>query len=142
MKPTEGDIKDLILYRIQRSGECLEEAKLLLEQSKVYNGAVSRMYYACFHVAVALLTSNGITAKEHNGVRAMLGLHFVKTGKLSLELSHHYGQLLNARNTGDYDVFQTFTKEQAAMYYHYSELFIEAVKNLLDVSNEVKEENQ
>lgn len=134
MKPTEGDIRDLIIYRMQRSSECLDEAKLLLEQSKVYNGAVSRMYYACFHATVALLTANGIRAKEHNGVRAMLGLHFVKTGKLSLELSHHYGQLLNARNTGDYDVFQSFTKEQARSYFHYTILFLEAIKGLLTES--------
>ncbi len=132
MKPTEGDIRDLITYRMQRSAECLGEAKLLLDRSNVYNGAVSRMYYACFHAAVALLTANGIKAKEHNGVRAMIGLHFVKTGRLSLELSHHYGQLLNARNTGDYDVFQSFTKEQASAYYQYTELFIDAIKGLLE----------
>ena len=50
-----------------------------------YNAAVNRMYYACYYAAVALLLKYDIQTQTHNGVKTMLGLHFISTGKLSLK---------------------------------------------------------
>jgi uncharacterized protein (UPF0332 family) len=44
--------------------------------------AESRLYYAAYHAAVALLLAQGLEARSHSGVGQLLGLHFVKTGCL------------------------------------------------------------
>jgi uncharacterized protein (UPF0332 family) len=40
--------KDLILYRIERSREALEDA-CILSGSGRWNACVNRLYYACFY---------------------------------------------------------------------------------------------
>ena len=76
--------KALVDYRISRAFETLKEAELLSKES-FFNAAVNRLYYACYYAAVALLLKNDIPAQTHNGVKTMLGLHFVSKGKLSTE---------------------------------------------------------
>lgn len=46
-----GGQKDLVRYRMERAGETLQEARLMLEMY----GAANRIYYACFYATVALL---------------------------------------------------------------------------------------
>jgi uncharacterized protein (UPF0332 family) len=49
-----GDQKDLVRYRMERAGETLQEARLMLEHGHLH-GAANRIYYACFYATVALL---------------------------------------------------------------------------------------
>ncbi|MBO7568384.1 MAG: HEPN domain-containing protein [Bacteroidales bacterium] len=48
---------DLTEYRCQRSKNALDEAKLLFENG-YYNGAISKLYYAAFYAASALMLKN------------------------------------------------------------------------------------
>ena len=81
----EESRKALIAYRLQRAYETLKEAEVMIRES-FYNAAVNRMYYACYYAAVALLLKYDIQTQTHNGVKTMLGLHFISTGKLSLKI--------------------------------------------------------
>lgn len=65
--------------------------------------AASRIYYAVFHAARALLFSIGIAPRSHEALRSLVSLHFVKTGKLSAEDSKDLAQLEALRTAGDYD---------------------------------------
>lgn len=131
MNNEEGNIKDLICYRLERADETLEEAQILFEKGGKYNGAINRMYYACLYAAIALLASKGISGDGHNGIRTMLGLHFVKTGILNKEMARLYGQLCNARISGDYDLFTTFEEEKVKDFLNGASEFINTVKDLL-----------
>lgn len=71
----------LIAYRIQRAYDTLKEAKVMIRES-FYNAAINRLYYACYYGSVALLLKYNIQTQTHNGVKTMLGLHFVSTGKI------------------------------------------------------------
>lgn len=73
----------LMHYRMERADEALEEAAILSERCH-YNAAVNRLYYACFYAVQALLLKHHITATTHAGVKAMLGLHFVSKGIISI----------------------------------------------------------
>ena len=48
---------EIIAYRRQKAHELLNEVQLLID-NKLWNSAVSRMYYACFHVVSALLINS------------------------------------------------------------------------------------
>ena len=100
----EESRKALIAYRLQRAYETLKEAEVMIRES-FYNAAVNRMYYACYYAAVALLLKYDIQTQTHNGVKTMLGLHFISTGKLSLKIGKTFSTLFEKRQSGDYDDF-------------------------------------
>ena len=74
----------LVRYRIERADETIDEAKLLASDGH-FNAAMSRLYYACFYAASALLVAHGISTSSHAGVKTMLSLHFVSKDLLAKE---------------------------------------------------------
>jgi len=50
-----------------------------------------------------LLIANNFTAQTHSGVIHLLGLHFIKTGRISKEAGKLYSRLYELRQSGDYD---------------------------------------
>ena len=96
----------------RRGDEALSAARHLL-QGGFANDAISRAYYAAFHWARALLVSKGIEPKTHRGVIQLLGLHFVKNGRLSYKVSAMLAHLETYRELSDYTSASQFTEEQA-----------------------------
>ncbi len=43
--------------------------------------AIPPAYYACFHVAEAALSIEGVEPRTHEGLKSAFGLHFIKTGR-------------------------------------------------------------
>lgn len=66
--------------------DSLQEAQTLLANGG-FRGAVSRVYYAIFHAARAVLWSRGVEAKTHKGVIRMFGGRVVEAGDVSAEFS-------------------------------------------------------
>lgn len=67
---------NIVSYRLNTARNALGEV-LSLSKDQYFNAAVSRMHYACFHAASALLINSGFEAHTHNGVRHILGKEFV-----------------------------------------------------------------
>lgn len=89
------------------------------------------MYYACYYATIALLLKNNIQTQTHNGVKTMLGLHFVSTGKLPLRIGKTFTTLFEKRHSGDYDDFIFCDKEMVDELFPQAELFIQSVDGLL-----------
>lgn len=126
----EDSRRALIAYRIQRAYETLKEAEVMIRES-FYNASVNRMYYACYYAAVALLLKFDIQAQTHNGVKTMLGLHFISTGKLPLKIGKTFSTLFEKRQSGDYDDFVYCDKEMVEDLYPQVQLFIDSIKEML-----------
>ena len=120
----------LIRYRIERAEETIIEAKLFAGEGH-YNAAMSRLYYACFYAALALLVANNITTSSHAGVKTMLGLHFVSNGVLDKEHGKTFSRLFEIRHSGDYDDFVYCDKEMIDEYTPKAEAFITKIKELI-----------
>ena len=80
-------------------------------ENKLWNTAVNRLYYACYYAVIALLIDKDIKAQTHSGVRQMFGLHFVKSGLIDKESGKFYTDIFDMRQTGDYDDYIDFRKE-------------------------------
>lgn len=76
-------------------------------------GAVSRAYYAAYHAARALLFGKGIEPKTHEGVRRMIGLHYVVPGLLSGSLANALAQLAYMREAADHAPAEPLDPNQA-----------------------------
>ena len=101
----------LAAYRYRRSQETLAEVPSL-KQLGYYNTAVNRLYYACYYAAVALLIRHGINPGTHAGVKQMIGMHFVATGRMSREIGRSFSLLFERRHSSDYDDFAYSTEEE------------------------------
>ena len=84
-----------------------------LERLGHFGGAVSRAYYAAYQAAQALLYEKGIEPKTHEGVRRMLGLHYVLPGLLPGERALALNQLALLRESSDYAPAAPATREEA-----------------------------
>ena len=99
-----------------------------------FNGAINRLYYACYYISIALLIKTGISAQTHAGTKQMLGLHFVVTGKLSPKLSSIYATLFEKRHSSDYDDFIYYDIETVEKLYPQVILFIDTIERLITES--------
>ena len=130
---TEEDRRALVAYRLERAHETMKEIPYHIENG-YYATAVNRLYYACYYATVALLISEGIQSATHNGVKTLLGLHFVHTGKLENKHGKAFSRLYELRQSGDYDDFVYCDKEMTDEYYPKAIAFIQAVEDLIHAS--------
>ncbi len=82
----------------------LQEAGFLLD-------AVSRLYYSLLFRVRALLLTEGIEPKSHEGALRLLSLHFIKPGRLESGASHLFSRLMKYREEADYNPSYVFTPE-------------------------------
>ena len=101
MSLTEEEKKQIIDYRLEKSKRTLEDAQKVIEL-KMWVTAANRLYYAAYYAVSALLISNNINTKTHDGIIRMFNQHFVYTGKIDRELARQYNSLYTMRLTGDY----------------------------------------
>lgn len=129
-KLDEESRRALVAYRLERAYGTLKEAAVMRREG-FCNAAINRLYYACYYAAVALLLANDIQAQTHSGVRTMLGLHFVATGKMPVRIGKVFGTLFEKRHSGDYDDFAYCDEETVDALYLQAEAFIDFVRALL-----------
>ena len=121
----------LIHYRMERSGETMEEVGILAERGH-YNAAVNRLYYACFYATQALLLKHHIAATTHAGVKSMLGLHFISKGIISIDHGKTFNTLFEKRHSSDYEAFAYCDKALVDDLTPLAEAFIQRIKGLLE----------
>ena len=122
--------ENLIQYKLERSSETLEEAKLMLQSSHLF-GAANRIYYACFYAVSALLLSKDLSSPKHSGVLSLFNRHFVKTGLIPVELGKFYSRLFDTRLESDYADLVTIDLEEIQDNIKTAEIFIPTVKSLI-----------
>lgn len=124
--------EDIIRIKIARARNTLLEAEKMLEYNFT-NGAINRLYYACFYADSALLYSKDIFTKTHSGTKQMLGQHFVSPGILSNRLGKFYGEIFNSRQGYDYDDLLTADYEMVKDFSLLANEFVSTIQNLLEL---------
>lgn len=103
--------EELAKYRIARSKESLEEAKIL-SQSNHWNTVANRLYYSCFYMASAYLVANNMEASTHNGIKTGFNKELIRGGKLDKRYGELYNKLFNLRQDADYRDYRDVSKEK------------------------------
>lgn len=120
----------IIRYRLTRAKETLAEIDILIGHG-FYITAANRLYYACYYAVLALFTKHNIIVKTHDGVRLMLGLHFVKTGILSKDAGKYFSELFDKRQIGDYDDFVEYEEAYIKELAKPSKKFVADIEELI-----------
>ena len=97
---------------LEKAAQKLQAAEQLLKLG-YYDDTVSRAYYCAFHVAQAILSTEGLEARTHQGIVNLFGLHFVKTGKFGKEFGKYLANLKDDRENGDYEIYSAIDQETA-----------------------------
>jgi len=124
------DREALIGYRLTRANETVKEA-IYNADGGYYNTAVNRLYYAAYYAASALMLAYDISASTHAGVKALLSLQFIKTGKLEVEHGKTFMTLFENRQSGDYEDFVYCDLNLFNQLLPKTEAFISAIKDIV-----------
>ena len=126
-----GTKQDYINYRIAKSKEIFDDAKLLAE-NKRWNSTVNRLYYSCFYLVSGLLSDKELKSETHNGTKTLFNLHFVKSGIVTKDLGKLYSNLFDWRQESDYADFIEFDYETVFPLIQQVENFNNALIKLID----------
>lgn len=124
-------VQKLVIYRLKRSRESLEEAKVLA-QTNHWNACVNRLYYACFYVVSALLILDNLSSSKHTGIRSFFNLHYIKTEIVPKQIATIYNDLFERRHEGDYLDFLEFQESQVTHLIPKVKKFIDYLNNLIE----------
>jgi Uncharacterized conserved protein related to C-terminal domain of eukaryotic chaperone, SACSIN len=126
---------DLVLYRLERARETLEDARVLANAGR-WNPCMNRLYYACFYAVSALLIQNGLSSSKHTGVRSLFNRHYVKIGKVSKEMAQIYNDLFEQRQKSDYMDFVRLEESQVRPWISRAEKFVEHIASIVKNNRE------
>ncbi len=77
------------------------------------------------------MISQKIVTQTHAGVRQMFGLHFVKNGLIEKELGKFYSDIFDKRQTGDYDDYVTFSREDVESMMEPAKMLIASIGKII-----------
>ena len=126
-----NDRISLIKYRLEQARETIDDAKLLIENSK-FRSAVNRIYYAMFYSLLALGLKYRFETSKHSKLIGWFNKNFVHAGKLDKK----YGRIINRafvkRIKGDYDSYIEFDKETVENMFTNMKEFIEIIEDIIN----------
>lgn len=122
--------KSIIEYRIRKAWGSIQEAE---DNAKLahWTLAASRLYYAAYYMASALLVDKSITARSHSGVIHIIGSEFVKKDLLTKEEGRLISRLFGMRQSGDYDDLFDWTEEEVQPYFDKTKAFLKRMEDLI-----------
>ena len=115
---------------LERARRVMAMADYALSQG-IFEEAVSSAYYAAHHSARALLFSLGLEVRSHDGLRSLLGEHFVRDGRLPRDTTSKLRDLFVGRIEADYGTHVHFTREQAEGSVGWSRAFLASAAEIL-----------
>jgi uncharacterized protein (UPF0332 family) len=123
--------EELIRYRREKARETLEDATILFHSGRLFS-ALNRIYYALFYEVAALLSTEDLSSGKHTGIRSLFNEHFVKTGKVPVELGRFYSRMYDFRQKGDYGDFIEFEKEKVKEWLDQASTFIDKMDAIIE----------
>jgi uncharacterized protein (UPF0332 family) len=108
----------------------LRTAQLALTDSD-WVSAINRAYYAIFYAANAVFELEGLERSKHSGVLALFRQQYVKTGEIEAEFSKLYGEALEARQKGDYEMTRLPTQSEAEKAIDGARRFVERMERFV-----------
>ncbi len=133
----ERDIKDLMIYRLQRAKEDLEAANVLV-RSNSYLAANNRIYYAVFHAVLAVQSDDNLTTKKHGQIIGEFNKNYVKTNKFSRDIGRKIKDLQNTRHSSDYDDFYIADKNETKQNLKSAKEIVGEIEKFIEKNYKVK----
>ena len=126
-----ADERDLMMYRIEQSKECLKSSELLAREG-AFRDAANRSYYCMLHAMRAILALEKYDSKKHSGVISAFRQRYIKTGIFASHFSDIIGSAFEVRGDSDYEDFYVVSQSQISEQIENARLFLEAVEKYIE----------
>lgn len=130
MSLSEEERDAIVTYRLEKSQTAIHEAEKVSEIG-LWNITANRLYYAIYYAATAFLIKKGLSAHTHSGVMAMIGLHLVQKGLLTVEEMKLIRNMFSLRQEGDYEDFVEVSEEEIRDYLPKVTILVEKIGGLI-----------
>jgi uncharacterized protein (UPF0332 family) len=104
--------RENLVIEVEKADASLRAADLCFHAG-LFDDAVSRAYYAAFHMVQAMLLTLGLESRTHGGAHDLFYVHFVRTGQIAPHVSKLFAALQRFREQADYARAFHFTDEDA-----------------------------
>ncbi|MFB6213881.1 MAG: HEPN domain-containing protein [Candidatus Nanohaloarchaea archaeon] len=115
--------------RFEMAEERLTAARILLENDSNVD-SVSRVYYAMYHAAKALLKQKGSDPKTHSGISSELGKLFRE--EVGKKLTREFSRIQEKRERADYGEMKHIAKEEVQKDLETAETFIRRAREIVE----------
>jgi uncharacterized protein (UPF0332 family) len=115
---------------LRKSRRYLNSAEIL-RRNEDFDSAVSRLYYAMFYGAEALLLAKGKTFSSHRAVVSAFGEFFIKTGLFPKEMHQWLHRAFEKRQISEYDYLTGISESEVVDLQEKAGLFIERTESFL-----------
>jgi uncharacterized protein (UPF0332 family) len=115
---------------IAKAEDFFEDADYLFKGER-YGAVVNRSYYAMFTMIQAILLTENVFSKTHQGTMIKFHELFIKTGKLPVNLGKMLNETFEKRQFGDYDVDANIREEEAKEVLENARIFMNEIKTYL-----------
>lgn len=95
-------LQDELQMMLEKTRRYIKSAAVLQLEGD-YDSAISRLYYAMFYCAEALLLAKGHSFSSHRAVISAFAQHYVKSGALPHELHQWLRTAFAKRQISDYE---------------------------------------
>lgn len=116
---------------MERADEALAQAETLAREGQ-WNGAVNRLYYACFYGVNAVLYTRGLHRSRHAGVRSLFNQHLVNPGEVSAESGVLYNALFERRMECDYEDFAQAEADEVLAWLPAAQRMLDELRAIVD----------
>ena len=94
----------LVNMELEKAQKTFNDMEFCVKEAR-WETAANRLYYALFHAVSALLINDGHNVKSHNGILALFGQHYVRTGIFDRKDGTLLSDLVIMRDNADYNCF-------------------------------------
>jgi uncharacterized protein (UPF0332 family) len=98
---------------LAKAEKYIRSAQMLVQHGDL-DSAASRLYYAMFYIAEALLAARGLSFSSHSAVISAFGQHFARTEVLDPRFHRALLTAFSQRQLGDYAVNSGLSEEDIA----------------------------
>lgn len=121
---------EIIDVLLKKSQKYLQSAAVLFELED-YDSCASRVYFAMFYAAQAMLVSNGFSSSTNQGVRTNFINAFVETGMLPDHARRAFDMAATLHEISDYSRDFSVSAEDAELVLQEGEAFVNSIARLL-----------
>jgi uncharacterized protein (UPF0332 family) len=120
---------------LDKAATYIKSARLLYRSGDM-DSAASRLYYAMFYCAEALLLSENLRFSSHRGVISSFGEKFVKKGRVAPKYHEWLRDAFDKRQFSDYRVLSGLGDEDVRLMVERAEIFLQLALKMLDQTGE------
>lgn len=133
MSLNDSERQILVNLYLERAQRTFEEMEVAIAAQK-WGMAANRIYYAVFHAVTAMFIYDGHPVGTHRGAKAILGQHYVLSGKISTASAKLFAQLETLREKADYNIMFVAQDKDVMPHVDRARNFIEEIKRIVGVA--------